>query len=328
VCFTTDGSTPELRNGQCTGATTARLPANHRIRSSAAADTSATSIHGVKLAFDWPASDGVSVQSVAGNFTLDCTQPEPDSDGDGVPNNMDNCPMPRPTRIRPTPTCNMIGDVCEAMGAPDADRDGRPDAADNCPRVWNVNQGGRRPRRRSATCATPTPRGEQALPWTNGTIARAFVAWKDELQCSLNGCRNPGGTGSWRGDCEHGGTVDWNVSLSGLRAISTFTYRNCDNSVTVPVHDYMRDPRGTDPDGDAHDGRSPLGQRELHAGHGLQRQRVRERNGDGHRAPSPGTAVSHIQIRDSNRAPGGYFSHRVLDGPDRAGDVRPQEISW
>ncbi len=305
VCFTTDGSTPEFANGTCAGGTTARLPANNRITIECGGDTSATAIRGVKLAFDWPASDGVAVQTVAGNFTLDCTQPEPDTDGDGVANNMDNCPMTA-NADQADANSNMIGDVCEAMGAPDADSDGRPDAADNCPRVWNVNQADD-DRDGIGNVCDASPRGEQPLPWTNGTMARAFVAWKDELQCSLNGCRNPGGTGSWHGDCEHGGTIDWNVSLSGLRAISTFTYRNCDNSVTVPVHDYMRDPRGTD----------PMATRMMDVRFSANGSFTQDTDFSGNGSESgmvtvtgsfAGTAVSHIQIRNANRAPGGYFS--------------------
>jgi hypothetical protein len=305
VCFTTDGTMPELRGGACVGATTARLPASHVIRITCGSDTSATSIRGIKLAFDWPATDGVVVQSVAGNFTLDCTPPEPDTDGDGVPNNRDNCPMTA-NRDQADANRNMIGDACEAVGAPDEDRDGRPDAADNCPRVWNVNQGDDDHDGVGNVC-DPTPRGAVALPWTNGTLARAFVAWKDEIQCSLNGCRNPSGTGNWSGACEHGGTVEWNVTLSGLRAISRFTYRNCDNSVMIPVHDYARDPRGTDPMATR-----PLAVR-LVANGGVTQDT--DFGGDGTENGTvmltgdfTGTAVSHIQIRNAARGPGGYFS--------------------
>ncbi|MEZ4391577.1 MAG: hypothetical protein R3A48_10815 [Polyangiales bacterium] len=77
VCFTTDGSMPELQNGMCVGATTARLPADHRVRIDCGAETSATTIRGVKLAFDWPATDGVIVQTVAGNFTSTARSPSP-----------------------------------------------------------------------------------------------------------------------------------------------------------------------------------------------------------------------------------------------------------
>lgn len=312
VCFTTDGAMPDIRGGACVGATTRRLSADPRIRLDCAGDTAATSIRGIKLAFDWPSSDGTLVQIVAGNFTLDCTPPALDSDGDGVPNGRDNCP----TTANPDQAdadMNMIGDACESMGAPDADHDGRPDAADNCPSVWNVNQGDD-DRDGVGNVCDPTPRGPVELPWTNGTLARAFVAWKDELQCSLNGCQNPSGPNSWRGPCEHGGTISWDVSLSGLRVISRFTYQSCDNTVTISVHDYARDPRGVDATAT-----QMLPIRLL--GNGSITQDV-DFSGNGVESGSvmltgafTGTAVSHIQIRDSARGPGGYFSIACTEGP-------------
>jgi hypothetical protein len=304
VCFTTDGSMPELRDGRCAGGTARPLPADHRIRLACGSDTSAMSIHGIKLVFDWPSTEGTLLHTVAGNYILDCTPPDKDRDGDGVPDSRDNC------RTTPNPdqtdaNRNMVGDACEAMGAPDEDRDGRPDATDNCPRVWNANQADD-DRDGIGNVCDPTPRGPIALPWTNGTLARAFVAWKDEVQCSLNGCRNPSGTGTWRGACEHGGTVEWNVSLSGLRALSRFTYTHCDNTVTVPVHDYARDPRGTDPTATR-----PMAIR-LTANGTFHQDTDFGGNGSESGMVSltgafTGTVVSRIQIRDSARA-GGYFS--------------------
>jgi hypothetical protein len=83
------------------------------------------------------------------------------------------------------------------------------------------------------TCAEVD--GPVAL-WQNDELVKAFVAIKDDLQCRMNGCENPGGTGNWSTDCGDG-RVDWNVSLDGLRAISTFTYDNCSASTTLQVHD-------------------------------------------------------------------------------------------
>ncbi|MCB9765770.1 MAG: hypothetical protein H6739_38705 [Alphaproteobacteria bacterium] len=77
--------------------------------------------------------------------------------------------------------------------------------------------------------------------WSNDELVRAFVAIKDDLQCRMNGCENPSGTGQWSTGCG-GGRVDWDVGLSGLRAISTFTYAGCEASATVDVHDYAADP--------------------------------------------------------------------------------------
>lgn len=72
--------------------------------------------------------------------------------------------------------------------------------------------------------------------WQNDELVRAFVAIKDDLQCRMNGCENPTGTGDWSTDCGEG-RVDWDVSLDGLRAISVFTYHDCRASTTLTVHD-------------------------------------------------------------------------------------------
>jgi Thrombospondin type 3 repeat len=77
------------------------------------------------------------------------------------------------------------------------------------------------------------------VPWDNDELVRAFERWEEEVKCSLNGCKNPSGTGDWSGACD-AGKVSWNVSLNGLRAISTFTYEGCAHTVTI-----------ADPDGGA-----------------------------------------------------------------------------
>ncbi|MCB9743679.1 MAG: thrombospondin type 3 repeat-containing protein [Alphaproteobacteria bacterium] len=77
--------------------------------------------------------------------------------------------------------------------------------------------------------------------WANDELVRAFVQMKDSLQCQMNGCENPSGTGHWSTDCDTG-TVNWDVSLSGLRAISEFTYQSCTTSAEIEVHDYATDP--------------------------------------------------------------------------------------
>ncbi len=71
------------------------------------------------------------------------------------------------------------------------------------------------------------------MPWSNQELAQAFAVWTDEIKCSLNNCQNPTGTGSWSGQCDSGGTVDWNVGLNGLRAISEFTYTACSHTVSI-----------------------------------------------------------------------------------------------
>lgn len=77
--------------------------------------------------------------------------------------------------------------------------------------------------------------------WSNDELVKAFVPIKDDLQCRMNNCELPGGTGNWSADCDSG-RIDWNVSLSGTRAISAFTYTNCEATATVAVHDYLSDP--------------------------------------------------------------------------------------
>lgn len=85
----------------------------------------------------------------------------------------------------------------------------------------------------SPSCADVT--GPVTL-WQNDELVRAFVAIKDDLQCRMNDCENPGGTGDWSTTCGEG-RVDWNVALDGVRAISAFTYTNCRASMTLDVHD-------------------------------------------------------------------------------------------
>ena len=77
--------------------------------------------------------------------------------------------------------------------------------------------------------------------WANDELVKSFVPIKDDIQCRMNNCENPGGTGHWSADCDSG-KVDWNVSLDGLRAISEFTYTDCEGTATIDVHDYVADP--------------------------------------------------------------------------------------
>ncbi len=72
--------------------------------------------------------------------------------------------------------------------------------------------------------------------WQNDELVRSFVAIKDDLQCRMNDCENPGGTGNWNTTCGEG-SVNWDVSLNGVHAISVFTYADCRASATIEVHD-------------------------------------------------------------------------------------------
>lgn len=228
VCFSTDGTEPSQAGGTCSGPSAQPLPAEHRITLTCAEGASASSVRGVKLAFDWDGHDGVTA---TGNFMLDCATAEADGDGDGVSDGRDNCPStPNPTQA--DVDGDGVGDACVAVGAPDADRDRRPDATDNCPTVWNVRQGDD-DRDGVGDVCDATPRGEPQLPWANGVLVRAVATWTDEVKCALNGCQDPSAPGSWTANCDGGGTVEWKVGLNGLRAASTFTYRACRHTVSV-----------------------------------------------------------------------------------------------
>jgi hypothetical protein len=103
--------------------------------------------------------------------------------------------------------------------------------------------------RDSATYQVMSPSCEEdcaaIVPWSNDELVRAFARWQDETRCLMNDCENPSSTGSWQTDCDSG-SVDWEVSLNGVRAISEFTYSDCEHTVEVTVHDYESDPDGTD----------------------------------------------------------------------------------
>ncbi len=75
-------------------------------------------------------------------FTLAEGEPLSDIDGDGIPDNVDNCPVnANPTQF--DTDNDGIGDVCDATN--DTDGDGVPDNSDNCPTdfdVANINTDG------------------------------------------------------------------------------------------------------------------------------------------------------------------------------------------
>ncbi|MSP56663.1 MAG: hypothetical protein EXR69_13840 [Myxococcales bacterium] len=72
--------------------------------------------------------------------------------------------------------------------------------------------------------------------WQNDELVRSFVAIKDDLQCRMNDCENPSFTGNWSAGCGDG-TVTWEVTLNGTRAISVFTFVNCSATSSIEVHD-------------------------------------------------------------------------------------------
>ncbi len=82
---------------------------------------------------------------LAAHGVLPAEQPEPDTDGDGIPDAADNCPsLPNP--LQEDAADDALGDPCD--GCPfacnpeqaDPDGDGVQEACDNCPNVPNANQ--------------------------------------------------------------------------------------------------------------------------------------------------------------------------------------------
>jgi hypothetical protein len=172
--------------------------------------------------------------------------------------------------------------------------------------VWNVNQADD-DRDGMGNVCDPTPRGTSPLPWNNHVLSRAFLKWKDEMQCRLNGCNNPSGTGSWNAACDGSGTEDWTVTVDGLRAISTFTYRNCSHAVTVDVHDWATDPMNLNPAATVAMSLTLVVDGQL--------TQDTDFNGSGNESGSvsvtgsfTGTVASHVLINGANRAVGSYFS--------------------
>ncbi len=84
---------------------------------------------------------------------------------------------------------------------------------------------------------------EPVLAWSNQELVRAFALWQDEVKCLMNGCENPSSTGNWSAKCDSG-EVAWDVSLNGVRALSTFSYKACAHTVTIDVEEAgMKMPR-------------------------------------------------------------------------------------
>jgi hypothetical protein len=222
VCYTVNGPAPALSNDSCAGE--AQSLVDSRIALSCDDDeTSASTIKSVKLAFDWEGS----VASANANFILNCTPPEADTDGDGIPDSRDNCPADaNPDQL--DSNSNGTGDACEGSVIADADADTRADDFDNCPNVWNQNQSDDDNDGIGDVC-DDEPQGPAPALWANDDLAKAFVRWKDQVQCDIR-CSDPtsgGDIGSI--SCENGGTANWQVDLNvlGGKADSIFTYTNC-----------------------------------------------------------------------------------------------------
>nr|WP_255513116.1 thrombospondin type 3 repeat-containing protein [Lutibacter sp. Hel_I_33_5] len=79
----------------------------------------------------------------ASECKIPCISKDPkDTDGDGVPDDCDNC-IEKPNTDQLDSDGNGIGDACDPCikgEGPDRDKDGFPDACDNCPRRYNPHQ--------------------------------------------------------------------------------------------------------------------------------------------------------------------------------------------
>jgi hypothetical protein len=175
-----------------------------------------------------------------------------DGDGDGVANSVDNCPDIANTNQADNDN-DGLGDVCDAdddndginddvdncpysanpdqdpeacSGVADSDNDLVPDNVDNCPNVWNRDQGDDDGDGIGNVCDTTVVIG---LPLANDDFARAFIRWKDQVQCNIR-CSDPtGGGNQGTFNCPGGGTANWSVDLKLLagQANSYFTYSAC-----------------------------------------------------------------------------------------------------
>jgi len=78
--------------------------------------------------------DGTPIERLLGT-ALEISGPSPDMDGDGIRNDLDNCPsVPNPDQT--DTDSDDIGDACDD----DDDDDGVPDGVDNCPLIVNPGQ--------------------------------------------------------------------------------------------------------------------------------------------------------------------------------------------
>ncbi len=150
--------------------------------------------------------------------------------------------------------------------------------------------------------------------WANDELVKAFAPIKDDIQCRMNNCENPSGTGDWSTDCD-GGTAAWNVQLSGFRAISEFTYDACTATATVDVHDYAADPwfqdeTATVPLDITLTFTGTITQDVDFSGNGSERGEV-DVTGD-----FTGTIRSRIEIADSARGGGGFAAACTEDPLD------------
>lgn len=223
VCYSSDGSDPSGCDNILTGG----------IDLDCGSDTSATTVRTIKLAFSW--DDGLGNQTSvqrSGNYFLDCTPPPVDTDGDGIPDSVDNCPaIPNPGQEDENGIDDGIGqgDACEDEPIADADLDTKEDAFDNCELVWNYDQADNDNDGIGNVC-DDTPEGPPVAPLANPDLMTHLYDWMTEIRCAIR-CSDPTGggrVGSY--NCANGGTAVWDLELDifGGEANSIFTYTNCE----------------------------------------------------------------------------------------------------
>ena len=152
VWYRLEGSGQQVRAQTCESSFDTRLSVYEGACDQLICVTNNDDFCGLQSGVEWTAKDGSSYfvlvhgfgQSL-GSFTLAISAeragPEGDEDGDGIPDEVDNCPgLPNPDQV--DTDGDSVGDACQGNGPgeEDIDFDGIPDEIDNCIEVPNRGQ--------------------------------------------------------------------------------------------------------------------------------------------------------------------------------------------